>query len=186
MQKKSFWVILALTLVLGLALIGCNNGTTNTWSVITNINQLDGTWTFTLTESTTLQQEFGEYWDADLQAFFGNITITASITMTFTINATTKVASETMTMTLTFSGGNIATQSVWDEIKDEFGEDGATFNDQQKSITWTESEGPAVMDDDEIEEVLNSGIQISGNGKQIKFPAGMFGYQSPEMIFTKQ
>ena len=197
MENKKFWVILALALVLGLALTGCNNGTTpsttstTTWSAVTSIDQANGTWTGLFSESYNIQEFFGEDWDVELGVFYGNITVTESMTMTFIINAEAKTYSVSYIAVVGFSGGNIETPGVWDEIENDFEGSGAMLDETKKTASWTRSMEPVVMDEDEIEVFLNAGIQISGDGRQLKIPVDLIDYLAgtsgaPETTFTKQ
>jgi len=53
-----------MTLVLGMMVVGCNNGTTDnvdTWSYITDLNQLDGLWKINNSRTMTIQEWYATY-----------------------------------------------------------------------------------------------------------------------------
>lgn len=169
-NKKNWFGILVMVLVFGMAVVGCDNDPVNgggdTWSNVTSLSQLNGTWkgsySFTETED--------------------GITVKTTTEMTLTINASAKTESGTMKTTMAFSGAGIA--ESWSGIKETFKETGVsvTFNDSNHSMSMTETFSDT-LDDNDIAEMLASGIQINQNGTKVKQPAGD---GMPEIIMTKQ
>ena len=167
-NKKNWFGILVMVLVFGMAVVGCDNDPVNgggdTWSNVTSLSQLNGTWkgsySFTETED--------------------GITVKTTTEMTLTINASAKTQSGTMKITMAFSGAGIA--ESWSGIKEAFEETGFTFNDSNHSMSMTETFSDT-FDDNDIAEMLASGIQINQNGTKVKQPAGD---GMPEIIMTKQ
>ena len=166
MNKNFFFsVMLAMVLVLGMTVVSCDNDPEgDTWSNVTSLSQLNGTWKGSYTHTET---EDG-------------ITVKTTVEVTQTINASAKTVSGTTKITMAFSGAGIA--EAWPYIKEEMGGSGVTFNDSNHSLSMTETFNES-LDDDDIAEMLASGLQINQNGTKIKSPAedGM-----PEMIMTKQ
>jgi hypothetical protein len=167
-NKKNWFGILVMVLVFGMAVVGCDNDPVNgggdTWSNVTSLSQLNGTWkgsySFTETED--------------------GITVKTTTEMTLIINASAKTQSGTMKITMAFSGAGIA--ESWSGIKEAFEETGFTFNDSNHSMSMTETFSDT-FDDNDIAEMLASGIQINQNGTKVKQPAGD---GMPEIIMTKQ
>jgi hypothetical protein len=173
-NKKNWFGILVMVLVFGMAVVGCDNDPVNgggdTWSNVTSLSQLNGTWkgsySFTETED--------------------GITVKTTTEMTLNINASAKTESGTMKTTMAFSGAGI-TES-WSGIKETFEETfketgvSVTFNDSNHSMSMTVTFSDK-FDDNDIAEMLASGIQINQNGTKVKQPAGD---GMPEIIMTKQ
>jgi hypothetical protein len=150
MVNKRFWLgMLAMALVFGMTVVGCDNGSTSdidTWSDVTSLSQLNGTWKGSYTHTQT---EEG---------------ITAKIVMeiTMTINASTETGSVSMKVTMTFSGSNI--NIYWPFIKEGFDvSDGWTVNDATHTVTMTENmpSGPVSLSD-------LGDVKINQNGTKIK------------------
>ena len=167
-NKKNFLLgMLIIVLALGITVVGCDNDPEgDTWSKITSLSQLDGTWK-------------GSYSDTATQ---DGITAKTTITVILTINASAKTTSGSMTATLVFSGTEIA--AAWPSIKSSFaGDPGVTIDDSTYTITVIETINEVPISDADIEELLASGIRISQDGKKIKMPAEG---DMPEIIMTKQ
>jgi hypothetical protein len=192
MKKRSaFLGIAGIILALGFVLAGCPNDTTeesDTWSNVTSLNQMNGTWKGSYSQSMTVKElveENGETWTSEMQTAYGDMKVTASAEMTFTINSSSKTQSMSVIMTQTYSGGNIAT--VWTEIVAELSEQpGFTFNNEKHSITITLDIPAQQISDEDIAEMLNSGLQINQTGKKIKIPAGQMVEGAFELIMVKQ
>jgi hypothetical protein len=178
MANKKFWLgILVIVLVFGMTVVGCDNGSTSggskggggadTWSDVTSLSQLNGTWKGSATLTSTEQ----------------GITMRMTMEMTMTItatNATTGERSGTQKMTITFSGNSINT--YWSDIKEGYpSEEGWTVNDSTYSVTTTDTipSEPISMSD-------MNGAQINQNGTKVKVPAGIMDEDSPQIIFIKQ
>jgi hypothetical protein len=173
MVNKRFWLgILVMVLVFGLTVVGCDDGSTDdskadTWSNVTSLSQLNGTWKGSFTQTETEQ----------------GITIRATMEMTMTItatNATTGTMSGTQKMTMTFSGNGI--NEYWSVIKETYAsEQGWTVNDSTHSVTMTDTLPSQPMSMSEMD-----GVQINQDGKKVRLPSGTMGEDSPEIIFIKQ
>jgi hypothetical protein len=172
MTKKKIWLgILALALVFGMTVVGCDNGSTgggDTWSDVTSLTQLNGTWKGSFTQTQTTE----------------GITTRVTMEMTMTItatNATTGTMSGTQKMTMTFSGNGI--NQIWSIIKEMLfdPEEGWTINDSTHSATMTQTIPSEPIDMSDMD-----GVQINQNGTKIKLPADTMGEDSPEMLFIKQ
>jgi hypothetical protein len=192
-EKNNLWMgMLAITLVFGMAVIGCDDGSTgdgsDTWSNVTSFNQLNGTWKGSYSQSMTMREmveQEGEEWDSTMQAMFGDMRVTVKADITATINASAKTQASSMTMTQTYSGTNIA--AVWPMLSGMLsGESGVTVNNSNHSITMTYNEAVEAIPDEAITQMLNSGLQINQNGTKIRQPAGSMGSGTPEVIMTKQ
>jgi hypothetical protein len=163
MTNRKFWLgMLVMTLVFGMMVLGCENGTTSDvdiWSDVTSLSQLDGTWKGSITDTETEE----------------GITVKTVMEMTMIINANAGTASGTMKMTMTFSGNGI--NEIWAFIKGTFTGGGITFNDSNHSITMTETlptEPISLSDMDDV--------KINQNGTKLKFPFG----SGDEIIMLKQ
>jgi hypothetical protein len=173
MANKKFWLgMLVIALVFGMAVVGCDNGTTggesDTWSNVTNFSQVNGTWK---AQSSASVREQG-------------ITVTFKYNnYTITLNATAKTMSFSGSETVTYSGGNIS--SYWPDIKEsmsEAGTDGVmtvSVNDTNHSITTTTNNLSFTLTDEVLTEL---GYQINQNGTKLKYDTEL-GF---EIIFTKQ
>jgi hypothetical protein len=188
MKKRYFSGLpVLLILALGFVLAGCPTDASeeDTWSNVTSLNQMDGTWKGSYSETQDIKDYFGDFWDENSMApAFGNMKVTVSAEMTITINASAKTQATSMKMTMTFSGGNI--NVAWEMIKSSMGSgDGVTFNDANHSISMTSSQTAQPISDTEISEMLAQGIQINQSGTKIKIPVQIVGSRS-EAILAKQ
>jgi len=178
---KLFGVI-AFVAVIGFSMAACegddDGGTTDggdstdTWTNITNLTQLNGTWKGTSTQT----RPYGE-----------GLTVKDVREITITITATdsnTGTSSRSEKNTDTFSGGNINT--AWPAIKEEYKSmdndviaTGMTFNDSTYTVSYTTpplAPSPTVLSE-------YSGLPINQNGTKWKWPAKE---GRSEIIFTKQ
>ncbi|MDR0784601.1 MAG: hypothetical protein LBE74_01785 [Treponema sp.] len=176
MKKKLFLLgILAIALIFGIMVLGCgesgNGESVDTWSNVTSLNQLNGTWKGSYNSGAQSLEDME------------GITMTTVGEFTITINASAETASGTVKTTVTFSGANIAL--VWDVIKEsmENGE-GFSVDNEKHSISFTQ-DIPTESITGSIEEGLQS-LQINQNGKKIKLPAGTIDEEVPEIIMVKQ
>jgi hypothetical protein len=217
-SKKNWLGILAILLVFGMVFLGCPNdtispnnaaGTTDTsdtdettdttgtddttgdtWSNVTNFDQLDGTWRGSYSKSTTMEEIMteDETWTDSSEAIFGDMSITISMDITSTFNVTDKTSAMSATITETYSGGNI--EAMWPMMKQ--GLEGLAevpeieFNDTTHSIIMTENQPVTPISDEDIAEMLDSGLKINQNGTKIKMPSNMIEGDSPEIIMVKQ
>jgi hypothetical protein len=159
------WGMPAVLLVFTLVLAGCDNDTTSgvdTWSDITSLEQLNGTWKGSGSSS---EEEDG-------------ITITATWELTITINASAQTLTGTVTITMTFAGAGI--EQAWSSIKDDLGE-GVEFDNSKHSATMTQDMGTQSITLEEM-----NGVQINQDGTKLKIPEDAMDDGSPEMTLIKQ
>jgi hypothetical protein len=187
-NKKGFLGMSALALILGLVLLACPTDPEeekDTWSSVTELAQLDGTWKGSYSETMPLADMMDSSDEEPLATMIAGINVTINAEMTVTINAAAKTQSMSATTTMKFSGGNIAT--IWSTLKEYMGSDeGVTVNDANHSITMSEvTSEPAAISDEEISKML-AGLRINQNGTKIKVPAGTMDEGSPEVILAKQ
>jgi hypothetical protein len=138
---------------------------TDTWSNVTRINQLNGTWSGTSSTTLTFRrfmESQGIDWTSDLQQFYGNMNVKVDLNLTMSINAGNRNGSINGTETFTFSGGNI--NSAWPALRDALAEDGAVVNDRNRSIATPINVSDS-MTDSEIR-----GYRINQNGRKISVP----------------
>ena len=171
-------------LLLALVFASCGEdsggGGSDTWSDVTNISQLNGTWRGSLSETDSIRNWSGGTWTQEDQELFGNMTVKMDIEMIYIINSSAGTEAGSTTMTMTFSGGNI--NDLWPMFKEEFDEPGVTFNDSRHSISLTENFGPQSFDESDFE-----GAQINQNGTKVRVSAEEMGFGGSEfIIFTKQ
>jgi hypothetical protein len=191
-KKNGFLKMFVAALVFGAVLVGCPTDSEeekDTWSNVTSLDQLDGTWKGSGSQTQNIKDFVGEDgWEDEMAKMFGDMKVATTVEITLTIKAAEKKRSGSMKMTMTFSGGNIAT--AWEMIKEfmDFGE-GATTNDNNHSISMTEVQPEETIPNDDITGMLQS-LQINQNGTKVKFPfpfpAGTMDSGSPEIIITKQ
>ena len=199
MADKNFLAgILVIALAFGFVVVGCENGTTDSgngggdsWSSVTSLSQLNGTWKGSYSTTMSAKAYF-DYTDSDWQQSgintFGNdMKITETTEATYTINANAKTRSGSAKQTVIFSGGKIAT--VWATIiKPALSQLSdpdltVTFNDTQHSVTIQINSPSFQITESDEADMLSSGIQINQNGTKIKYPGDN---SMPEMIMTKQ
>jgi len=184
---------------LAAAVIGCNNGTTgDTWSDITSLDQMDGTWNSAYSQDDKPVLDVIEEMDIPLPSdpavslmlgMLTGIKVNIIADITLTINAAAKTQATSVASTSTFSGGNIVL--FWPFLKqslESLEEEGVTIttNDANYSVTMLYDNPPEELSDEDITEMLNSGLQINQDGTKIKVPAdSMIGGVS-ELIFEKQ
>ena len=164
MANKKIWLgMLVIVLAFGMTVVSCDNGTTDTWTDITSLSQVDGTWkgSFTYTETED------------------GFTVRTNLEITQTINATAATMSGNVTIRMTFSGTGIA--EAWPFIKEMFEEEGVVVNDSTRTITITEPlpSGPITL-------ASLGDIQINQSGSKIKYPYSDDGEILGDIIFNKQ
>jgi hypothetical protein len=190
MVNKRFWLgMLVMVLVFGMTVVGCDTNPTeesDTWSNVTSLNQMDGTWKCSYGQYDGLMkdiiEEQGGTWTSEAQALYGDMRISSLMEITITINSNAGTRSMNMTITTTYSGGNINT--AWSTIKEAGqGLDGVVLNDANHSVTMTSNSPPVTLSN---EDIAGSGAQINQNGTKAKAPANALVQGSPELIFIKQ
>jgi hypothetical protein len=183
-MKKSKLIILGILGVLltcGAVLLGCSDGTsdgtdttgeTDTWSAVTSLSQLNGTWKGSVNRTMTIKEwaeSTGGTWNAEAQSFYGGMMVTDNTEVTTTINAANKTQAFSMTRTISFSGGNIGT--AWETMRSAFLEwPGYTIDDAKQSMTWTRTQSPETLSDAETAQTL-ADAKINQTGKKIKVTA---------------
>jgi hypothetical protein len=175
MANKKLWLgMLVLVLVFGMTVVGCDDsdsgngggGDPDTWTNVTSMTQLNGTWKGSVSLTETQQGV--------------TIKMTQEMTMTITAtNATTGTMSGTQKMTITYSGTGVSEN--WNDIKEGFEEEGWTVNDTTHSMSMTDTIASQSMSMSDMD-----GVQINQNSTKLKVPADAMGEGSPEMIFIKQ
>lgn len=176
MTNKRFWLgMLAMTLVFGMAVVGCKDGgesniwpeESDIWSNVTSFSQVNGTWKAPSTvivdrDGMKIMQQFTDY------------------TITFNAVARTMLTSGSGTTTIT--GENIDT--LWSGLKESLESDwedfdGVTvnFNDANHSYTITCNNFSLPLTDEELAEL---GLQINQDGKKLKV------WDYTDIIYTKQ
>jgi hypothetical protein len=172
-MKRMNFLIGMLAMVFGMMVVGCDTGggggsVGDTWSRVTSVTQVVGTWK-------------GSYRDTSTEASFSNllppgITSRVDVTLTSTI-ASTGVITLSYGMTVTFSGANI--DQLWPQIKAEFGS-GANVDDSKHSISATQTETGLLGNNG------GDGTLINQSGTKIKLPAGVVDNDIPEVIMYRQ
>jgi hypothetical protein len=192
MLKKSLSGMMALFigLMLVFTMAGCNNptggGGGDTWSNITSLNQVHGTWKMSFTQSMPIREYMenvrGQTWTIQDAIAAGDMRVIYSFESTQNINANTGIMTGTVTDTTRFTGGNINT--VWSTFKQIFSAApgfSMTFNDSNHSMIVTGNILPGLVSVGDF-----VGSQINQNGTRIRILAGVSYPGSPEIIATKQ
>jgi hypothetical protein len=198
-MKDKHWEKLIIILIFSITVAACSNptgddgGETDTWSDVTNLEQIDGTWKSIYIQNMTIREaiEFaGMEWDPGMQLLLGDMKANSATDVTLTIDAAAKTQATSAISVLAFSGGTVA--FVWPlYIKpalEDLEEEGVTItiNDDNYSVTMEYDNPPQTLSDDDIAEILNSGLQISQDGTKMRVPAGTLREGTPELIFYKQ
>jgi hypothetical protein len=157
-DKKFFVGMLVIALVFGMVITGCDSDGGDTWSNVTSLSQVNGTWKGTITDTTV---ESG-------------ITIKMVGDVTITINANSGTMSGKIIATITFSGKDI--DSIWPALKAEYISMGYTANNKNHSVTWTET-SPTIS----ITLADFRDAQINQNSTKLK----LIGDDGEESILTK-
>ena len=176
--------LLGILLAMGFIFTGCSGGggDSDTWSNITSIEQVNGTWKGSFSETQTMKKYIesgGQTWTAEMQESLGDMKIKLTVDMIVTINSVAKNITGTQSVTLAFSGGKI--KDIWPELKYQFSGPGVSVNDSNYSVSWTDSINETINESD------FAGFQINQNKKKIRFPASDMGFESgKDFILTKQ
>jgi hypothetical protein len=113
MKKLRLLGLTTMLLALSLIFIGCGDGAggePDSWSSITNLDQLNGTWKGTLGDTLTIKKfhdNEGKIWDSSMQEQFGDISVKINMDGIYIINSNTGTESGTVKTTFTCSGGKI-------------------------------------------------------------------------------
>jgi len=150
MAKKSLLPgMLVIVLIVGMAVVGCGEG--DTWSPVTSLMQLNGTWKGSTTQSNT---ESG-------------ITIKTTVVTEskFTASsATNGTMSGTVDIKMTFSGKDADLLYLFMKYILSF-ESGWSFDDKTRTATYAEIIPPTPVT---IATVTAAGIMINQTGNKIK------------------
>jgi len=195
MNKKLFSAgIPVMLLVFGMMLAACSNpagsSSSDVWSPVTELSQVNGTWKGAYSQTMSIQEfieneEGEEAWTPEMQTLFGNMKVGYKAAISIAINASEKTQAMSMTLTITFYGGNISV--MWPFISAMFtGQEGVTVIDATHSVVITENQDAQPMSDEDIAEMLNSGLQINQTGNRIKIPADTMTPGAPQIILIKQ
>ncbi|MDR2718291.1 MAG: hypothetical protein LBB89_09550 [Treponema sp.] len=176
MTNKKFWLgMLVVALVFGMTVAGCKNNNdddkeSDTWSNVTSLSQVNGTWKAPSTVT-------GNYEGMKIIASYSNYKITF----------TTGAMSVSGTSTTTFSGGNI--NELWSELKGKLQESledmeeedsfTLTFNDAKHSYTMTFNNFSQTLTDEALREM---DLKINQNGTKLNVSGDM----GLKIIYTKQ
>jgi len=194
-----FLVMMVMALVFGLTVVGCDNDTTSkdTWSELTDFNKLNGTWKANYSQKNRpikdLAEEMGMPLDSSMQTMLGDMKVAINADITLIISTSDRTQAMSIKATATFSGGNINT--VWPMLSmylnmylEQLEAEGVkvTPNDKKHSVTVEYTMPPEEFEDEDIQEMLNSGLLINQNGTKIKYPADSLQPGTPELIFYKQ
>lgn len=171
--------MLVLVLVFGITLVGCADPVApktpeaDTWTNVTSLSQLNGTWKGSYSQTETDEE---------------GITVKTNVEMTVTFNASnasTGTMSGSMKMTMTISGNGISEmwpdikESLKESLKESFDEDDFTFNDSNHSVSMIQPMPSTPVSLSEM-----GVVQINQNGKKLKTTADGDGLLV--MIFEKQ
>jgi hypothetical protein len=190
--------IIVIALVFGMTVVRCDNGSTNqekeTWSNITTLDQMHGTWKAAYSQNNKLFKdvivEQGGTWDSTMQNIYGNLKFTSRAEITLIINASAKTQAMSMTSTATYSGGNIKT--LWPvfraSLEGTLEEEGigVTFDDTTHSVSVAYVYPEETMSEEAITDMLNFGLGINLDGTKIKMPENSLIQGLAELIFIKQ
>jgi len=168
MVNNKFWFgMLVMALVFGIG--GCDNDPSeDTWSNVTSLSQINGSWKAPSSYSGTMQ----------------GITFSATTNnYIITFNAAAKTMSASGSTTTTISGGNI--NELWPDLKQSMesaynGQSGVTvtFNDANHSYTMTLNNFSQALPDSAL---MQMGLQINQNGSKLKMASDI----GIEIIYTK-
>ena len=182
MNKNFFFpVMLVMALVFGMVVVGCDNdpsggsggngGDLDTWSDVTSLSQVDGSWKAPPSYSGTAQ---GMTFSATTNNYI------------ITFNAAAKTMSASGSGTTTISGGNI--NNNWPQLKADMEfvyaqQQGITitFNDANHSYTLTYNNFSMAFTDEDIEDLSEVGLQINQNRSKLKMAEAI----GIEIIYTK-
>ncbi|MDR2476450.1 MAG: hypothetical protein LBD18_01520 [Treponema sp.] len=177
MKKNSLFAAgLVCILAFGMALAACDTttgGVVDTWSKVTSLSQLHGTWKGSVSQTKTVKEILvsqGQEWNEMMELLYGSdMKVTMTNETTITINANANTSEGLNKMTLAFTGSKIL--FTWEFIKMSFTPpqptDGTTISldDNNHSIIIT-TELPKDSIDETV--VLANNIQINQNGTKIK------------------
>ena len=175
MKKNSvFFAGLVCILAVGMALAACDTttgGVVDTWSKVTRLSQLDGTWKGSVSQTKPVKEliESQGPLNPAMEFIFGSdLKVTMTDEITITIDAVAETSAGSNTLTLTFTGSNILV--AWPIIKEFFAmsesAEGIIFNNENHSIAMTTAIPKESIDEKEF--LANDNIQINQDGTAIK------------------
>ena len=192
-MKKNLWLLGLLVFIFA----GCDTDSeADTWSEITSLHQLQGTWVGTQNRTMPLKDileaaGYLEYADPVQVAAIKDINVTVAVHAVIIIVAhddNEGIMSGTTSTTIAFSGGNIA--RLWPLIKAMYEDmlpSDVIINDKNHSITMNNDMPPDTITLEELEDQL----QINQTGTRLRTEIdpgdlGEWGSLLPsEVIFTK-
>jgi hypothetical protein len=183
-MKGKLTLVCMVLLVFGLMAVSCNsladgNGENDRWSGITSLDQINGTWKGSYSQSWTKKEAWeadGQNWTAEMETNYGDMLETFNGDITYSINSSAKTSDQTMKSTYILSGGNIDT--YWPGFSaGNAGREGIVIDDSNHSITFT------TMDTYSIGIGDFNDLQTNQNGTKIKVPASD---GQPEIILIRQ
>jgi hypothetical protein len=160
MKKIKVFGLLVLILAFGLIFAGCGEAESDTWTDVTSLDQLNGTWKGSTTEKHTYK-EWYEIWKYTWnEEYFGNLSMERKNDEAFVFNSAARTFTRTTLTTDIYSGGKINT--IWEEMKTwDWGD--VKFDDKNHSVTRTIYNDPVSIDESWLQR-----YQINQNGKKIK------------------
>jgi hypothetical protein len=179
-----FFHIVPQVILLGIAtlVLSCTDPTLteqDVWSDDVTVAQLDGTWRGHTVHTTSIKKAMGTAYTNEMEALYGDITITTNMDSTYSINARNNTIDGHVLLSSTYSGGNIAT--VWPIMKASIGnEKNVSIHSSGYGFTLSIPMATETISDDQL-----SGIQI--NQSQTKFKLiSTVSDEKLETIFIKQ
>jgi hypothetical protein len=146
-------------------LAGCDNpaGESDTWTDVTSLDQMNGTWQGSFSQARNMKELMEEMDDeSGMSALFEGVTVTINLDMTVTINANTKTLTGTMIMKQAFSGDII--DYIWPVISESLSEEPNTQVDEANhSVTMTTAIDEILFDINDMGD-----YQINQHGTKIK------------------
>jgi hypothetical protein len=177
MASKKFWPGMAvMVLAFSFVLSGCptpDSGETDTWSDVTSLSQLDGTWKGSNSETQPLSEFLG---DPTGESY--GIKVTTITELTLTINSTTQKMSGSMELTIAFSGNSNNINLLWTQLRSTL-EAMGTVDDSKHSVSMTESIPETPINNSDFTD-----LKINQNGTKVLIPAGTISPRA--MIMSKQ
>ncbi|GHV81510.1 hypothetical protein AGMMS49991_00680 [Spirochaetia bacterium] len=190
-KKLSSGLVFGLTgmvLALVLVLTGCptdiDTDESDTWSAVTSLSQVNGTWEWSYNQTMAINEFWGEsdisWAEKGNQLAYGDMLVTETVAIIMTIDASEKTITSTRKTTHVYFDGNIDTMWIFFPLS-YLGLEEVTFDDATHSVTITESGGTRPTDVFPFK-----GAQINQTGTVIKLPANSLGEGLSEVLFIKQ
>jgi len=182
MKKLNFLGLALLVLVLFFAACDSSGGGgSDTWTAVSSMSQINGTWTGTFSDSGTFKkfvEAQGDTWGSSMQDTFGDMNLKSNVDLNFTINAGVLISGIRISA-YTFSDGKI--NDSWEAVKSLFTKSNLTVNDSNHSLTYNTN-----IESNFINESNVIYIQINQNGNKIKYQTTTIFGNYLDIIFNKQ